>query len=91
MQHSSLKTKKLYEATGLVIKKLRQNAGLSVNLFAFENDLQKSLISRLENGLNEPKLSSLWKIAEAFGIKPSELIQHIENELHDNFTIAEDN
>jgi len=90
MQHSDEKTKKLFKATGLVIKKLRKEKGLSLNIFAYENDLQKSLISRLENGLNEPKFSSLWKIAEALNIKPSDFVRQIEIELSEDFKISED-
>lgn len=61
-----------------------------MNLFSFENDLQKSMLSRLENGQNEPKLTSLWKIAEALKIKPSEFIRTVEAELPENFKFQED-
>lgn len=90
MQHFSEQTEKLFKATGIAIKKLRQEKGLSLNIFAFENDLQKSLISRLENGQNEAKLSSLWKIAQGLGVKPSDLIKAIEEELPEKFSILED-
>lgn len=90
MQHYNEKTEKLFKATGVAIKKLRQEKGLSLNIFAFENDLQKSLISRLENGHNEAKLSSIWKIAQGLGIKPSDLLKAIEAELPDKFSILED-
>ncbi len=90
MQHFNEKTEKLFNATGIAIKKLRQAKGLSLNIFAFENDLQKSLISRLENGQNEAKLSSIWKIAQGLGIKPSELIKEIEVHLPKDFIITED-
>jgi len=52
--------------------------------------LQKSLISRLENGQNKPKLSSLWKLAEALGLKPSDLIKAVEKELPERFKLLED-
>lgn len=84
------KIEQLFKATGIAIKKLREKKGLSVNLFSFESDLQKSLISRLENGKNEPKLLSLWKIAEAFDMKLSDLIKEIEEELPENWTLTEE-
>jgi len=89
MQHINKKDKELFKAVGSVIKKLREDRGLSLNIFAFENDLQKSLVSRLENGINEPKLTSLWKIAEALDINPSELIKQIESELPSGFSLGE--
>lgn len=89
MQQFNEKYKELFSATGRVIKRLRQEKKLTVNLFAYENDLQKSLISRLENGQNEPKLASLWKIAEALNIKPSEFIKEVEKELPKDFYFIE--
>lgn len=90
MQQFNKKHEELFRATGVVIKRLRQEKGLSVNILAFENDLQKSLISRLENGQNEPKLSSLWKLAEALGLKPSDFIKEVENEMPAGFKLLED-
>lgn len=90
MQHLNKKGKELFKATGLAIKKLRQEKGLSLNIFSFENDLQKSLISRLENGQNEPKMLSLWKIAEALDIKMSDFIKEVEKQLPQGFTLSDD-
>jgi len=87
MQHFDEKHEDLFKATGNVITRLRLKTGLSVNIFAYENDLQKSMISRLENGKNEPKLASLWKIAEALGIKPSDFIKEVELELSKDFKL----
>lgn len=89
MQQYNEKHKKLFEATGRVIRRLRLKTGLSVNLFAYENDLQKSMISRLEHGLNEPKLSSLWKIAEALNINPADFIGEIRKELPKDFSFID--
>lgn len=89
MQQFNEKYKELFSATGKVIKRLRQKKGLTVNLLAYENDLQKSLISRLENGRNEPKLASLWKIAEALNIRPSDFVKEIEKELPRDFYFIE--
>jgi len=89
MQHFNEKHEALFKATGNVIKRLRLKTGLSVNIFAYENDLQKSMISRLENGKNEPKLASLWKIAEALEINLSDLIKEIELELSKDFYFIE--
>lgn len=90
MQQVNKNNKDLFNAVGSVIKRLRQKTGLSVNLFAYEHDLQKSMISRLENGKNEAKLTSLWKIAEALKLKPFELISEIEKELPRDFKFLED-
>lgn len=90
MQHSNKKSEEILKATASVIKHLRQEKGLSLNIFAYENDLQKSLVSRLENGKNEPAFLSIWKIAQALGIKPSEFVKKIEEKLPKNWSILDE-
>ena len=63
---------------GQHLKKLREKRKISLTLFAYENDLDKSTISRIENGLVDPKLSTLDKIAKAFEIPLSELMNFTE-------------
>jgi len=87
MQHSNHKNEEILRVIAIVIKQLRQEKGLSLNIFAYENDLQKSLISRLENGKNEPAFLSIWRIAEALEIKPSKFVKKIEEKLPVNWTI----
>lgn len=89
MQQQNKKIITLLNALSATIKELRQEKGLSLNIFAYENDLQKSLISRLENAKNEPAFLSIWKVAEAFGIKPSDFIKRIESKLPEKFSILE--
>jgi len=63
---------------GESIRKLREQTGKSVRLFAYENDLPQATLSRIERGDNEAKLVTLKKIAESFGWSMSELFKHIE-------------
>lgn len=44
-------------------------------MLAYENDLNKSTLSRIENGLVDPKLSTLNKIAESLEISLDELMK----------------
>jgi transcriptional regulator with XRE-family HTH domain len=63
---------------GKRIKKLRQASGQSLNIFCFENDLLKSTLSNIENGVNvNPKLDALLKIARGLNISVSELLHGI--------------
>lgn len=90
MQH--LNTKKaeiIFTTLANVLRAEREKQGKSIRLLADEYDIQKSLISRLENGINEPKLISLWTICEALGIPLSEIIKRAEKELPDTFSIIE--
>ena len=58
------KSEIIFELLSKTLKEEREKQGKSLRLLADEFDIQKSLISRLENGVNEPKLISLWTLCE---------------------------
>lgn len=90
MQHAnSKKSEIIFQTLAKVIKAEREKQGKSLRLFADEFDIQKSLLSRIENGINEPKLISIWTISEALGIPISKLLKKVENKLPDNFYLIE--
>jgi transcriptional regulator with XRE-family HTH domain len=76
---------------GKAIRELRQEIkGKSLCMFAYENDIPRSTLSRIEIGDNEAKLVTLKKIAEGFGWSLSELFERIEEKLPNNFKIFDD-
>lgn len=83
---------KIYcQMVGKAIRELRiKQTGKSSLLFAYENDIPKSTLSRIERGENEAQLVTLKKIAEGFGWSLSELFGHIEEKLPNNFKIFDD-
>jgi len=86
MQQKNKKTEYLCKKTGILIKSLREKlTGESLNIFALENDISRGHLSRLENGINDPKLSTLWKIAEGLNVSLSELIKLLEQELPEDW------
>ena len=90
MQHTnSKKAKIIIEIFAKLIKDKREKLNLSQRLFAYEYDIQKSLISRLENGVNEPKLISIWTVCEALGVSVSSLLKEVEKSLPKNFSLIE--
>ena len=90
MQHvNSKKSELIFKALSEVLKEERIKQNKSIRILADEFDLQKSLISRLENCVNEPKLISLWSVCEALGLKPSELMKRIEKYLPKDFSLIE--
>ena len=48
-----------------------------------------SLLSRLENGKNEPKIASLWSVCEALDLNISDLFKEVERRLPDDFTLMD--
>lgn len=90
MQHENTKKSAvILKLLSEELKKERERQNKSIRLLAYEFDLQMSLLSRLENGVNEPKLISIWSVCEALGIKPSELLKRIENRLPKEFSLIE--
>ena len=53
------------------IKEIRQQRNLTREKLAFENDLSKPTITRLERNEFDPKLSTLLKIAQGLDVKIS--------------------
>ncbi len=89
MQEHSKQSLHLLKILSKIIYNMRNKKRLSINKLAYEYGLEKSTLSVLEKGIREPKFLTLWKLSEALGIKLSELIKIIEDELDDDFTLID--
>ena len=90
MQHvNSKKAQKIIKVLAKLIKEERIKQNKSQRLLADEFDIPKSMLSRLENRIIEPKLISLISVCEALNIKLSSLIKKLEDECLDNFCLYE--
>jgi transcriptional regulator with XRE-family HTH domain len=65
-------------AFGKVIRELRLNAGLTQEQLGLEADLRRTFVSLLELGEQQPSLTTLFKIAPALGVTPSEIVRRTE-------------
>lgn len=75
----------LLKAVGKVVLAKRTELKKGINKFSFEYDIGNGLLSRLEHGTTDTKISTLWKLANAFDIKFSEFAKLIEEELPNDF------
>ena len=90
MQHvNSKKAKNVIRILARLIREERLKQNKSQRLLADEFDIPKSMLSRLENGINEPKLISLLSVCEALNINLSDLIKKLEMELTEKFSLIE--
>ncbi len=90
MQHTNTKNAQIIiNILAKILKEEREKQNKSQRILADEFEIQKSLISRLENSKNEPKIISLWTICEALNIKLSDLIKKLEKELPENFSLID--
>lgn len=91
MQQRNSKTILLSKTIGQILKEYRiEVAKKSINSVAHEYGLDVGNISRIENGVTEVKLVTLWKLADAYEIPLSVLIQKIEAALPKNFHLYEE-
>lgn len=67
-------------AFGRVLRELRQERGLSQEALALEADLQRNYISLIERGINQPTITTIFKLAAALEARPSEIIARVDNE-----------
>ncbi len=65
-------------AFGQVLRKHRLAAGLSQEQLGLEAGVQRNFISLIETGQNQPTISTIFKLATALKIKPSELVREAE-------------
>jgi transcriptional regulator with XRE-family HTH domain len=65
---------RLKQAFGRVLLELRTKADASQKEVADHCDLERAYISRLERGILQPSLTTIFKLAEYFKIKPGELL-----------------
>jgi transcriptional regulator with XRE-family HTH domain len=65
-------------AFGQVLRSERKKKGLTQEQLALEADLRRTFISSVELGQKQPSITSVFKLANALNIKPSELLEATE-------------
>lgn len=63
---------------GKVLRELREKNKISQEKLAEFCDLDRTYISLLERGLRQPTITTIFKIAGALHISPSDLIRKVE-------------
>ncbi len=71
----------LKNAVGQTIKNIRIKKGLSQDVLSGLSDLDRSHLTKIESGKKLPNLETIWKIANAVEIDPSNLISLVERQI----------
>ncbi len=90
MQRHSDKSLQLTKKLGVVIRKLRTQKKVSCTKFAYQFDIDKGNLNRIENGLIDCKFTTLWKISVALGVKLTDIIDALEDELGESFSLDDE-
>ena len=64
-----------------MLRELRARSGLSQEALAFACGRHRTYVSLLERGLSSPSLQTLFRIADALGARPSEMLALVERAL----------
>jgi transcriptional regulator with XRE-family HTH domain len=72
---------RLSAAFGSVVQQLRLAQGMSQEGLSFAAGRHRTYVSLLERGRNSPSLDTLWALAQALGVSPTELVKQVERQL----------
>ncbi|MCY3778985.1 MAG: helix-turn-helix transcriptional regulator [Chloroflexi bacterium] len=70
--------RELDKSFGEALRKRRQQLGLSQEELNFRTGVHRTFISEIERGVKSPTLHTVAALAEALGIKPSDLMRMAE-------------
>ena len=68
------------QAVGAVICRYRKEKGMTQELLSGLAGIARSHLSMIESGTKQPNFETIWRIAEALDVAPSELVLEIEQE-----------
>lgn len=68
-------------AAGRVIRRLRTQKRMTQELLSGFAGIARSHLSMIESGSKQANVETLWRIAQALGLKPSQLVAAIEDEI----------
>jgi transcriptional regulator with XRE-family HTH domain len=66
-------------AFGKALRDQRVKAGLTQEQLGLEADLRRTFVSLLELGQQQPTITTIFKLAKALNLLPSELISEVES------------
>ena len=69
------------EIFGKVLRELRDGNNISQEKLAEYCDLDRTYISLLERGKRQPTITTIFKLAKALNISPSEMIAKVEQQV----------
>ena len=69
---------------GQVIQSYRLRKGMSQEVLSALAGLDRTHYSKIERGLRSPTLDTLFKIAQALDIPPSDIVRQIEQQISES-------
>ena len=70
-----------HTVTGRIIRRLRQERGMSQEVLSGLAAVSRSHLAEIEGGRDRANVDTLWRIAGALEIRLSDLIRRVEDEI----------
>ena len=67
------------QAAGAVIRTLRLERHMTQEMLSGFAGIARTHLTMIENGRKQASLETLWRLAEALGLRPSQLVERIES------------
>ena len=74
----STKEKPVEKSFGQVLRQLREEHGLSQEELGLESGYHRTYISLLERGQKNPSLQTIFQLAKALNVEPSEIVERVQ-------------
>lgn len=74
-------SKKLKKAFGAALREVRKKRQLSQLEVASTSGIDRAYVSELERGLGNPSVETMFRLAEAIGVSPLDLVKQMIEEL----------
>lgn len=87
---NDIKKTQLLNAVGEIIHEKRIASGKGILLHAYEYDVPSNSLERIEKGLRDPQLTTLWKIVNSLDMSFIEFITLLNKKLPNNFKLTDD-
>jgi len=69
---------KLKDSFALVLKEIRAEKGLSQQAVCDVANMEQVVLSRIERKVSAPSMITIFRLAKALNVKPSEIIKRVE-------------
>ncbi len=90
MRQKTDKTRYFNKKLGEILKTFRRTkANCTSAKLADDHGMDKGNLCRMENGIIDSRISNVWMVAEAIGVKLSDIIIALEKELGSDFRLGD--
>ena len=69
------------KAFGQVLRETRKKRGVSQERLALDSGMDRAYLSRLERGITQPTLETIFRLSKVLSISPSVIVRRVQQKL----------